>query len=326
VVGAKEGVAEAFFELPEILGPATDDEIAASNYEPDSPDDFSAKPLANSASLSWSGSACATAYQVVLAEAGEAAKARTETVADTKLTVGDLKPCTRYEATLNAIAHDQYSPDLNDAFVTKPRLDAANHLRPVFSPSLDAVSVSWETWSSVSCINDYHVTVCNKATRDCLPALTVSTSPALPTVSFTIENLTPCTAYTLEVQPVFPETKIDKKVFDFRTDSPSAASLAVDEVTATSKNSHTVHVGWTRVECAASYRVYQKATHDDAWTVAADTQQQDLTVENITPCTKYQFAISAVLDNGEETAKTVGPEVVSDLVSPQGGFPKTIFT
>ena len=252
---------------------------------------------------------------MVLSEAGDSSKSRTETVSDTKLTVGDLKPCTRYETMINAVLHDEYSDDLTDSFVTKPRLDAANNLKPVFTSSLDSVSVSWETWSSVSCINDYQVTVCNKQTKDCFPMQTVSKSLSLPTVSFNIDNLEPCTTYTLEVLPLFPDTKIDRKVFDVKTDSPNAASLVVNEVTAISKNTHTMQVSWTNVECAASYRVYQKATNDDSWTVVADTQQQDLTVENITPCTKYQFAISAVLDNGEETSKTIGSEVVSDLVS-----------
>ncbi len=150
VVGAKEGVSEAFFELPDQLGPATEDEIEGSKFRPEIPDDFSAKPLANSASISWLGSDCANSYQVVLSEAGDTSKSRTETVADTKLAVGDLKPCTRYETTINAVLYDEYSDDLTDFFITKPRLDAANNLKPVFTSSLDSVSVSWETWSSVS--------------------------------------------------------------------------------------------------------------------------------------------------------------------------------
>lgn len=328
LVGAKDGVPEAFFDLPEQLGPAAEDEIEASKFKPEIPDDFSARPLANSASITWSGSDCANSYQVVLSEAGDTSKSRTETVSDTKLTVGDLKPCTRYETMINAVLHDEYSDDLADSFVTKPRLDAANNLKPVFATSLNSVSISWETWNSVSCINDYHVTVCHKQTRDCFPTQTVSKSLSLPTVSFNIDNLEPCTAYTLEVLPIFPDTKIEKKVFDFKTDSPEASSLVVSEVTATSKNTHTMQVSWTNVECAASYRVYQKAANDDSWTVVADTPQLDMTVENITPCTKYQFAISAVLDGGHETTKTIGSEVVSDLVSqspPDSGFYLTYF-
>jgi hypothetical protein len=48
---------------------------------------------------------CALSYDVGFSESGEASKMRAETVpaGETRVNVGDLKPCTRYETTITAV-------------------------------------------------------------------------------------------------------------------------------------------------------------------------------------------------------------------------------
>ncbi len=48
---------------------------------------------------------CALSYDVGFSESGEASKMRGETVpaGETRVNVGDLKPCTRYETTITAV-------------------------------------------------------------------------------------------------------------------------------------------------------------------------------------------------------------------------------
>lgn len=315
VVGIKAGISEAMFELPQLLGPASEDEILESGFSPEAVTDFGVKVGANSATITWSGSDCASNYEVSLADTSETAKSRTESVpsGETKLNIGDLKPCTRYEATINAVLGEEYSNDLTASFATKPRLDAASNLKPTFITTLDSVSVSWESWQSVSCIDSYQVTICHKESKQCQPPVTVSKTPNLPTISFSTTNLDSCTAYTFEIQPVYPDTKIDKKVFEFKTKSPQVDTLAVNQVSARTVSTNTMQVSWLQVQCAVNYRVYQKATDDSSWRQVADTPQLEIPVDNITPCTKYHFAISAILDSGEETDKSIGPEMISDL-------------
>jgi hypothetical protein len=60
----------------------------------------------------------------------------------------------------------------------------------------------------------------------------VTKTQGLPTVSFSAEGLEPCTTYTFEIRPLYPDTKIDEKVFEFKTKSPSAQTLTVDRVAA----------------------------------------------------------------------------------------------
>ena len=304
------------FELPKRLGPATEEEIVDSSFKPDAPENFGAKVGANSATLTWSKSDCALSYEIGLVESGDTSKLRSETVPagdETKINVGDLKPCTRYETTISAILGDKYSDDLVSSFATKPRLDAVASLKPAFVTTLDSAVITWDTWLSVSCIDQYQVTICHKLTKQCQPPVTVTKTQGMPTVSFTANNLEPCTAYTFEIKPLYPDTKIDEKIFEFKTQSPPAHTLTVDRVSAKTVSTSTMQVSWTQVQCAVNYRVYQKATEDNSWKSVADTPQLEIPVDNITPCTRYHFAISAILDNGQETEKSVGPEMISDL-------------
>jgi len=314
VEGAKPGVSEAMFELPQSLGPAAEEDIIDSGYKPEAPTDFAVKAGANSATVSWTQSDCALSYDVGFSESGEASKMRAETVpaGETRVNVGDLKPCTRYETTITAVLGDEFSDDLVQSFATKPRLDAVANLKPVFVTTLDAAVVTWDTWQSVSCIDEYQVTLCNKATKQCQPAETVTKTQGLPTVSFSAEGLEPCTTYTFEIRPLYPDTKIDEKVFEFKTKSPSAQTLTVDRVAAKTVSTSTMQVSWSAVQCAVNYRVYQKAPEDNTWNKVVDTTQLEIPVD-VTPCTRYNFAISAVMDGGEETEKSVGPEMISDL-------------
>ena len=316
VEGSRSGVSEAMFELPKTLGPATEEEIIESGFKPEVPANFGAKVGANSATLTWSESDCALTYEIGLVESGDVSKLRSESVpagGETKVNVGDLKPCTRYETTISALLGDEYSDDLVSSFATKPRLDAVASLKPTFVTTLDSAVITWDTWQSVSCIDQYQVTVCHKVNKKCEIPVTVTKAQGMPTVSYTAKNLDPCTAYTFEIKPLYPDTKIDEKVFEFKTQSPPADTLSVETVSAKSLSTSTMQVSWTQVECAVNYRVYQKATEDNSWNQVADTPQLEIPVDNITPCTRYHFAISAILDNGEETEKSVGPEMISDL-------------
>jgi hypothetical protein len=302
------------FELPQTLGPATEEEIMESGYKPEAPTDFNVKAGANSATITWEKSDCALSYEVSFSESGEASKLRSETVPadEAKINVGDLKPCTRYETTVSAVIGDEYSDDLVQSFATKPRLDAASTLKPSFVTTLDTAVITWDTWQSVSCIDQYQVTLCNKATKECEAPVVITKSQGIPTISHTAGNLSPCTAYTVEIKPLYPDTKIEEKVYEFKTKSPVADSLSVERVDGKTVSTSTMQVSWSSVQCAANYRVYQKATEDNTWTKVMDTPQLEIPVE-VTPCTRYHFAISAVLDNGDETEKSVGPEMISDL-------------
>ena len=54
----------------------------------------------------------------------------------------------------------------------------------------------------------------------------------------------------------------------------------------------------------ASRRIFLQETSSSDWTQVADTTETEQTVDSITPCTSFDFAVSAVL-GGEETERYV---------------------
>lgn len=223
--------------------------------------------------------------------------------------------CSLLQVTLNAVLNDEYSEDLVAYFATKPRLDAASDLEVEVKPSIGAADITWEAWKSVSCISEYQITICpvNDPIEGCLPTVMITKAPGLPAVTYTAENLNPCTDYNLEIQPMYPEAEIESKMVSFRTQSPAADSLSVGEIKTESAGSGSMLLEWPAVKCAENYFVYQKQTGEEEWQKVADTPEQAITIDNITPCTELHFALTAVLNGDQETEKSVGNAVMSAL-------------
>ena len=53
---------------------------------------------------------------------------------------------------------------------------------------------------------------------------------------------------------------------------------------------------------------------DEDWVeVATDVGESEITIDNLTPCTKYSFAVTAVLDGDEETEKSISSKIETPL-------------
>ena len=53
---------------------------------------------------------------------------------------------------------------------------------------------------------------------------------------------------------------------------------------------------------------------DEDWVeVATDVRESEITIDNLSPCTKYSFAVAAVLDGDEETEKSISAEIETPL-------------
>lgn len=87
----------------------------------------------------------------------------------------------------------------------------------------------------------------------------VEKNPSLATVQHTISGLESCTDYNLKVQPLYPgEDDLESKMVAFRTLSPGVSSVSVGQVEAESVSSGSMLVSWPPVQCATSFKVYQK--------------------------------------------------------------------
>ena len=199
-------------------------------------------------------------------------------------------------------------------FKTKPRSDAAAHLEVEVKESMDSAVVEWEAWKVASCIDEYELTA-EPVSGEAKQTEVVRKTPGLPVVSHVVTGLDSCTDYNLKIQPLYPgEDSLESKMVAFRTLSPGVDSISVGEVRTQSVSSGSMLVSWPSVQCATSFKVFQKKADDYDWTeVAVDVKESEITVDNLSPCTNYNFAVAAVLDGDAETEKSVSQEVTSPL-------------
>ncbi|TRY61160.1 hypothetical protein TCAL_14959 [Tigriopus californicus] len=307
------GKIETILDLPTVLGPASEEQIAESGFIPGPPSDLESVVGAYNAKLSWTPSDCGKKYDINFHEVGSD-EYRYETIKENNLEIGDLKPCTNYEATLNALIGDDYSEDYVSNFATKPRLDAASEMAITVTPEMDSAVISWEAWKSVSCIDEYEVTICSVSSSqdECKTTEIVKKAPGVPTITHTALGLNPCTDYNLKITPLYTDTVIESKMVSFKTQSPPAATLQIGNLMADSVSSGSVYLKWDGVNCATSYKISRKASDESEWKEVESTDQDEITVSDITPCTQFQFAVSAVVD-GLETEKAISDQIMSDL-------------
>ena len=322
VTGNDVSDGEACLPIQQSLDPLSTEAIKNSGYTPAAVNGFDATVYSSHAELSWNPSDCAESYEVGYIKAGDGEGSLTtlypEADTPTEITVSDLEPCTRYETFIYANLNDKYS-ELATEFATEPRLDAASTLAVDTNAGLDSVQVSWPSWNSVSCIDKYEVKACKSDTDDCTEKEDIQKSVGSPFVSTTVTGLEPCTDYTLHIRPVFQDLDIEVKKVNFRTNSKKASEVNVGRVGSTFSNGE-IMVNWDSVQCASKYKVYQKEIGVEEWIEVDEidaTEATETIVSSVTPCTKYQFAITGVLvgpDGAEsETEKELGPEVITEL-------------
>ncbi|QQP57826.1 Fibronectinlike, partial [Caligus rogercresseyi] len=296
---------EAIFQIPYKLGPADAESIKESDFVPDMPTDVLAEEGANSVSLSWKNSDCAEAYEINYIESGASTGHVTLALQDgsTEINLSDMKPCTSYDISLYAILGDKYSEEKSYKIATKPRLDALSDLEPTIQTTMDALSLRWAAWENVSCIKEYDVKVCAVATSECRETERVSKQAELPDVTYEASELTPCTEYTVEIQPLFPDTEVEPKVFAFKTSSPSADTQSISAITAEPVSSGRMRVDTEFMPTAPPAK---KAGSLPRNRRDLSRDRQHHTLHNL------QLCVSAVLDE-EESPKTISEEVTSDL-------------
>jgi len=309
-----------YLEVPTTVGPAPQEALLNSGYMPEAPTNFQSQVDVTSATLSFEPSDCAETFEIAYTDSSDEKWANAKDAIASKespaVNVDSLEPCTTYKATIYSALGEEYSEEmLEGTFSTLPRRDTGDLLETKTEPGLNSVSVTWPAWEKMSCIKDYQVTVCSKE-AECMETQTVS--KVLSQVSVTQEGLQSCTDYTMDIKPIYAGADINPKQIEFRTSSPDASSIKVETVQAEIVTSGSMKVNWSPAHCATGYKVYQmieKEGSTNDWTEVglAGPEDTELIVMDITPCTKYTFAISAMLGEDAETEKTIGPQMISHM-------------
>ena len=312
----------ATLELPGVtVGPAGNQELLDSGYMPDQPTDLTVEAKGTSANLRWNGVDCAQEYYITYKDTADASDAAVgeATVTESETQIDGLKECTRYDVSVTAYLGNEGSDDLQSSFMTKPRTDSLDSLTIQVTSQMTEVDVKWDTYGPVSCIDDYAITVFDPADNSIVvPEQEVRVTTGLTFVEQKIPGLKECTNYQMRVMPKVPELEMTAKFIDFRTASPQASDLSIEQVeTAVGETSGTVTLSWTPLKCASSYVIYQKMADGEWIVVTSEAESTEFTVSDITACTKYSFAVAARLADGSETPKTEGQEIMSTLDNSQ---------
>ena len=190
--------------------PAFDDEkTLAIGYQPENPLDFKASDITqNSAKLTWKKSDCAKSYEIFYIVPGSEDQNKQKSSDKTFVTLSDLKPCTTYEAEIYSILGSREGLSKTQ-FSTKPGLNIQDrfNVKEKKESTSDAVTLSWDTWQNVTCIEEYKIKTCIENTKCCIKERTINKtvdpSKFHPSVMFKETGLDDKKSYTFRIKPIY---------------------------------------------------------------------------------------------------------------------------
>jgi len=253
----------------------------------------------------WSPVKCATTYKVYQMQEKE--NSDWEEVATSEGTnwKGAGVPCTEYRYGVSVLIGESKSDimELGEPITTPLDDDAVFE-----APNLDILPESDKvvlTFDHGSCISEYEVRICQEELGEEFCILdTYSPTPGEHNISYTGNNLEPCTKYNVQINPVHNEVKIVSANRAFVTAAPEPTPPEDSNVTL-SNDHQFVELNWSKVRCATGYKILQQVGESEAETKWAteDVNLLSNRIQNPVPCTNYKYGIAAVV-GGVDSAPT----------------------
>ena len=298
----KDG-SQASYQIPGVLPAADSQAIARSGYQPGKPSDLRIVERGNSLVLGWSPAHCVDMYDVTYqpVSGGDTYSRQVFASKDPEIVISDgIESCSEYEVKVAAVTGDEYSDDAVAVVSTKPEITVAERLEPDITPSTHGVTIMWDTFAKLSCIEKYLVRVC-KAENDCPESKELVRDNSLQFLKFsTTIPLEICSDYTVQIKPLYAGLELMNKVVKFRTSSPvlnsSTISLDLQVILLTGQ---VVRLGWSRVQCARQYLLYQKEnTAGGKWESIGATSNNYFEHQGV-PCTEYRYGMKVAMEHHE---------------------------
>ena len=298
----KDG-SQASFQVPEVLEAVDSQAIAESGYQPGKPSDLRIVERDNSVVLGWSPVHCVDMYDVTYqpVTGGDTFSRQVFASEEPEIVISDgIESCSEYEVKVAAVTGEEYSDEAVAVFSTKPENTVAERLEPDIKPSLHGVTIMWDTFAKLSCIEKYMVTVC-KAENDCPESKELIRDNSLQFLQFSSSiPLELCSNYTVQIEPLFAGLDLMSKVVKFRTSSPVLESSSVIlDLQVILLTGQVVRLEWRRVQCARQYLLYQKEnTAGEEWESIGATSNNYFEHQGV-PCTEYKYGIRVAMDQYE---------------------------
>ena len=309
-VNSGEGETD-YFDLPETIPASNDEEIASSSFELSPAQDGNVVEDRDQLTFNWSPSKCASSYFLTGLFPTEIEVSGTSySVPLSNLT----RECGQYEVSVTSVKGEKYSQDAYHlpSFSTRPPNNAVDSLDVQLKPSQNSLYAKWNGHESLPCVKTYTARLCDEE-GGCQPSQTLTVDQGLSYVEFNSEEpLAECSRYSLFIRPEYSGTELDEKRWDFSTKSPDATDISarISSVSAVMSTDQSVLVSWQGGKCVSDYKVFQMAVNSpDEWELVATKQAENQVILPGVPCTRYNYAVSTVID-GEETEKVEAQDTV----------------
>jgi len=265
--------------------------------------------------VSWSAVQCASAYEIF--QHVNTPDGDWETIGTSEETELSIKgvPCTEYRYGVKVTIDDIQSDivEAEDAVMT-PIDNSVPYVASnlINEPSTESIELSWD---HAKCITSYRIKICKdgSAEEDCLEEIMLIEDPSTHNLTKEIENLSPCSAYSMQIFATTDGEELNAETELFRTLAP--APIAPENLSVSlDAETNQIDISYEPVACATGYKVYQ-TLDDSEEELNQETSDNSLQFGSPEPCVKFSYGVSAVV-NGEEGPKT---EFLGDKVPPKNG-------
>ena len=313
------------FLYPHVIQPASSDSLISSGYKLAAPEELEIVLTLYSIVISWPVSPCVSLYSVTYQQVRVVDKVLSEVVPASKnpsLTlVGKTEDCREYNIQVTGVLGTLHSMPREHRFYTAPREDMMKGVEVDITPSLDGVTVSWNSYDDLSCIDRYIITICDEE-NNCpvKDETTVDNSEQYLHYS-SPATLSQCFHYSLHIQPVFPGARVKEKVLYFQTLYPPLQNISsLDSViTAKARPDQMMRIDWPPVECADHYTLYRRTSTRPRWEHLLTTHHSTA-LDTVAPCVEYSYRVTAAVGDKQtqfmemDQPVKIKSELSSDLV------------
>ena len=250
--------------------------------------------------LDWMPVQCAARYNIYKRNEDTYQWDKIADTSDQEFAVDNIIPCTDYTFAVSAEIGVGKETEKSE---TKTLATDLEESRAFEAPNLlipnsdNHVNV---TWGHASCIQSYVLKFCKRGELDC-ENIDVTPNSYDKKAFHQLNNLEPCTQYSLEVIPVIPGREFTARVNDFTTTNGTPLPPANFEVVLYQDSK--AHLTWNEVQCSTGYKVYHKTDDPTSYETTNDVVETMDTYEDVIPCTNYFYAVATVVDE-QESEKT----------------------
>lgn len=313
------------FTFPETIPAANLDDIIASGYQPEKPEDVLVSHYTGGElKVSWTPSKCSSLYDITyqnVADGTTVSKQHEDTSENSIIISDELVSCSEYEIRVSAIIGDEYSEESIVTFSTQPEQNAVERLQPIITASENSIIAKWKGFEKLSCISEYMVSIC-KQDEECLTSQKVERDDSLQFIEYKSELiLEECTEYILSIKPIHSDIEMTQKSLEFRTKSLQQENVVsrLLPVSADVDDEQMITVNWNSIKCANHYEVFKKENAPEGeWNRVGITEDNYIKIKGV-PCTEYKYGIKVTIDDQEsdivefENLITVSPAMgISD--------------